>query len=517
MAVDVSRLPEEVQGYIQDLESRTAKLEKEKENFRLLAIEYRRQLFARKTERLVLTGPEQERLFNEAEAASAEQKITKVRSHQRRKKKSGSNQKPVIPEGLPELAIHHEASPEQKTCPCCEEPMQQIGTEEARELLVVPEKLVVHKHIYPKFACSACRDDSTIRSIPRNRFLPGSVCGTGLLAYILQRKYQFGLPLYRISSILASTGAHISRQTMCNWILAAEKRLHGFADLLKEELKDAECLHADETTLQVLREPGRKENSISYMWLLQRAGPRPVYSFEYQPGRSTSFLQPLLQNYTGVLMTDGYGSYAALARQLKFVHAGCWAHARRPFHKALQQNPKDAVASEVLKLMRKLFAQEKLWQAISADERLKLRREQTEPIVSEIHKLLKENESRNPPKSPIGKAISYCLNQWLKLSVFLENGHAPLHNNDAERAIRPFVIGRKNWIFSVSQQGARASALFYSLIESAKANDLNPYDYLTYLFEKWPTATTDEDKRALLPNRVSVPEVEQFVTALGQV
>lgn len=519
MVVDISTLPENVE----ELKNIILQVSLEKEHYKKEWEDLRRLMFARTSERLKLSVEEQGRLFDEAEqSATNPDHVTIVKSHRRKKKKS-NERKPSIPEGLPELEFRHDLPTDQQACPCCEEPMQNIGEDSARELHVIPEQLIVHKHIYSKYACSKCKDDSTVASAKRKRLLPGSIAGSGLLSYIIQRKYQFGLPLYRISSMFKSVEVDISRQSMSNWIIAAAKKLNPVYKLLKEELKKGECLYIDETPLQVLKEPGRANTTKSYMWHM-RASPekKTVCYFEYNQGRSTKFMEDWLSDYKATILTDGWKSYDTLAASLGLDHAGCWAHARRYLFKTREEDPQNKDAIHLLYLIRNLFRLEETYYRVSKSTAsiLKNRKRFSGPIIRQIELFLFDIKEKYPPKSRMGASIFYLRSQWPKLILFLEKPAVKIHNNDVENGIRPFVIGRKNWLFSGCPAGAHASSLFYSLIETAKANGLNPYDYLTYLFEKFPLVEKEdasEKLQNLLPQNVTPAKISDFFTEYGQV
>ena len=335
MQVDLSTLPEDVQRYIKQLQA-------EKESYKKLYEDLKQDKYGTRSEKLRLGDDEQSRLFNEPEHEAAQvESATVVKSHRRSKRRKKIEPKPVIPAGLTEKVIRHELTAEEKECPCCSKEMRLIGEDAARELHIIPEQLIVHRHVYPKYACSSCKEETAVVSAKRNRFLPGTIVGSGLLAYILQRKYQFALPLYRISSMFKTFQVDVSRQTMANWILNAAQKLKPFYDLLQAELLHNPLLALDETPMQVLNEKDRKDTAKSYMWHLRSGTNRPVAWFGYRSTRSTKFLEPLLKDYGGTILTDGYPSYDSLASSLKLAHAGCWSHARRYFHKVLQAEPEN--------------------------------------------------------------------------------------------------------------------------------------------------------------------------------
>ena len=256
--------------------------------------------------------------------------------------------------------------------------------------------------------------------------------------------------------------------------------------------------------MQVNTEPGRKASSPSYMWVSRGGPPKgQIVLFDYDSSRSATVPRRLLEGFGGVLLTDGYEGYAQAVREYDLVHAGCWAHARRKFVEAQKLQPKGKTgrADRALSMIAKLYRTEKTARTLSDEARLALRQEQSRPVIDQLREWLESSLAQVPPKGALGRALHYLRSQWPKLTRFLEDGRIPLDNNPAENAIRPFVIGRKNWLFSHTPQGAQASAALYSLIETAKANGLEPYAYLVEVFTRLPGARTEEDLYALLPWR----------------
>jgi len=262
----------------------------------------------------------------------------------------------------------------------------------------------------------------------------------------------------------------------------------------------------DETPVQVLNEPGRANTSKSFMWVF-RGGEieRPALLFRYDPSRSGQFLTKELDAYKGYIQTDGYKGYDLLGNQAGIVHLGCWAHVRRKFVEVIKSRLKDGKkghADAALESIQKLYAIERSAEELSIEGRYLLRQEKAKPLLKQFQKWLEDLAPRTPPQGLLGKAVGYALKQWERLVHYTEDGRLRPDNNLAENAIRPFVVGRKNWLFSGSPTGAEASAAIYSLIETAKANGLEPYRYLRYLFERLPAAEMEADYRALLPQYV---------------
>jgi len=276
-------------------------------------------------------------------------------------------------------------------------------------------------------------------------------------------------------------------------------------------IREGPIVNIDETTVQVLQEPGRADTQKSYMWVFRGGNPeRPVLRYQYHPTRAGSVPLSYLAGFKGYVQTDGYNGYDALGRKPGIVMVGCWAHARRKFHDVLQaaapQVAKRRLAAEdAIEFIRQLYRIEKEARVkeLSVPALYELRQQQAQSVLKEFKNWLEEKAPLTPPGGLLGKAIGYTLNQWSRLIVYLQDGRLRPDNNLVENAIRPFVVGRKNWLFSGHPRGAAASAFLYSLIETAKANGLKPYLYMRHLFDQLPLAKTEEDYRSLLPPYMS--------------
>jgi hypothetical protein len=314
-------------------------------------------------------------------------------------------------------------------------------------------------------------------------------------------------PLYRQEQQFLRLGLDISRGTLSSWVLQVAAACYLMGELLKEELRSGPVINMDETPVQVLKEPGRANTTRSYMWVC-RGGPpeRPVVIFKYSPTREARVAQEILGRYQGYLQTDGYSGYELIGQQPGVRHLGCLVHVRRKFVEVQKSanSGKAGVAQEALDLIGQLYGVERQADAKKLDfeQRKALRDQESAPILKKLKVVLTERAKTTPPKSLLGQAITYALNQWDRLVVYLEDGRLRPDNNLAENAIRPFVVGRKNWLFSGSPRGAESSALLYSLIETAKANGLDPYAYLRFLFTELPKARLESDIRALLPQHL---------------
>ncbi len=468
----------------------------------------RHSLFGSKSEKLSTGDSPQLLLFDMPEPLAEEEedpdKEITVPSHTRRKR----GRKP-LPENLPRVEVVHDIPEEEKICACgCT--LSRIGEDTSEKLDIIPAKIQVVVHIRPKYACKACEglgDDSKsvlIAPVPA-QIIPKGLATAGLLAYVLVAKFCDALPFYRQEKQFVRLGIDIPRQSMCNWAMKAADACEGIMDLLHKDIRSGPLINADETTVQVLNEPGRSPTQKSYMWVFRGGSPEsPVVIYQYQPSRSGDVAELFLDDYEGVVQTDGYAGYNFLDTRDDILHVGCWAHARRKFYEAKKasgnNNNKPGSADKALGMIQQLYRLEKKAKADELDAAgIKIMRQSdAKPILDKMNTWLTKRKVHVPPKSLLGKAINYSLNQWHQLVNYINNGHAGIDNNVAENAIRPFVIGRKNWLFSGTPAGAKASASIYSLIETAKANNLEPYAYLRYLFEKLPT-TTGTDLQHLLP------------------
>jgi transposase len=453
-------------------------------------------------------------LFDEAEAVSdpAAVEPTLETITYKRAKTTGRRDEQL--EGLPEEIIEHTLPADEQICSCCNGPMHKMGENTRRELKIIPAQAIVVKHVAHVYSCRHCQKneiETPVAAAPLpDQAFPKSMASATSVAYIIDCKYVQGLPLYRQEQILERNGIFLSRQTLANWILKGADHLILIYNRLKQKLLTLDILHADETTLQVLHEEDRAAETKSYIWLYRsgRDGP-PIVLFEYKPTRSAENPKRFLKDFRGYLHADAYAAYD----QLEGVTlVGCWAHARRGFSDVLKtltpQMQKKSAAAVGLSYCNKLFAIEKELQDVSAEERKEQRLKRSAPVLAEFKAWLTGPGVAVLPAGGTGKAIAYCNNQWSKLTAFLLDGRLEIDNNRSERSIKPFVIGRKNWLFANTPKGATASATIYSIVETAKENGLNPLAYLTYLFEQIPSidkANPTEIDR-LLPTSADLPE-----------
>jgi transposase len=470
------------------------------------------------------TVPGQLGLFNEAEALRDEQSdeeepsekdeaSIEIPAHTRGKR---GGRRP-LPEFLPREEILHDLPEDQKVC--ANDPshtLHEIGREKLEQLVFIPATAKVLVHLRPKYACSCCKDGVKTAPMPPQP-IPKSMASPSLLAQIVTSKYVDALPLYRQEKIFQRIGVDLGRATMASWVIRMGDLVKPLVDIVLEGIRQGDHVLADETSFQVLKEDGKRASSQSYLWALRGGAPdHPLLYYEYARTRSGEVAEALLGDFEGYLQTDGYVGYDRFDEKAGVVHVGCFSHARRKFDEALRGQGKSSkksksgvkasLAGQGLSRINKLYEIERGYADASPEERFVLRQQKLAPKLEALREWIDAAADRVPPKSLTGEAISYLDTQWPKLVRVLENGRLPLDTNAIERAIRPFVIGRRNWMFADTPSGATASARLYSLVETAKANRLDPWTYLEKVFEGLPRATTRTEIEALLPWRVELAD-----------
>jgi transposase len=452
------------------------------------------------TQRLLFTDESEE---TKTKATEKQNEYSEVQSHQRKK----VGRKAIDP-AIPREERIIDIPETEKTC-ACGAGLSKIGEETSEKLHIVPPRIYVEKTIRPKYACRSCEgaedeDTAAVRIAPvEPSLIPRSITSPSLLSHIIVHKYEDHLPFYRQETQFQRIGVSISRQDMSNWQQQIYTALTPLFVLLTAMLKSGPVIQMDETTVQVMGEEGRDDTQKSYMWLA-RGGPplQPVIMYAYRQTRAAYHAKELLEGYTGYLQTDGYEGYDAAVRGMPgIVHVGCFAHARRKFFEASKATKKPQSAEEGMKYIRKLYYIEQEIREQFTDEALFIaeRKKHAEPVLMDFKEWLIKRSLEVPPTLLLGKAIHYSLSQWDKMTAYLESYYLTPDNNACENAIRPFVLGRKNWLFNKSPDGAESSCGMFSLIETAKQNGLVPLKYLTVLFERAPRAVSPEDWKILLP------------------
>ena len=395
-----------------------------------------------------------------------------------------------------------------------------IGYDTSEQLAVIPRQHYVIAFKRTKYAPNhdtVAGAEQGLQIAPRaEQILPKSIAHSSVIADVVVRKFVDGLPFYRQEVIYGRDNIDLSRQTMSGWMIQLHERLTPLMMVMKRLLYQGRVIHIDETRLQVLNEPNRENTQLSYMWVYGGGPPdQPVIWYQYADSRSgdvaEEFLYPKAEDPPDgamYLVTDGYEGYNALSKSPGILgHGACWAHVRRRFVEATHGRKNTAAAYQMVALISKLYQIERTARDKGAQEREAIRQKKAAPILDTIKTWLDEKATKVLPKSPLGTAITYTLNLWPRLTTYLEDGHIEIDNNKVENAIRPFVIGRKNFLFSGSPRGADASATLYTLVETAKANKLEPWAYLNYLFDKLPLAKSEQALLALLPQNLKMEDL----------
>ncbi len=441
-----------------------------------------------------------------------EEKVEEITVH--RKKKSKEKKAGIKKSALKDVVIVRKEYiiEDDAVCPECQSELKPVGKKIVRqEIEFEPAKLKIKEYIKTVYKCVKCgtkesnKESSTFveTEVPK-ALLTHSFVSPSLATEVIYQKYYLGVPLYRQEKMWDDKGLVLPRNMMANWnIKISQYYLEPLYNLMHKKIKaESKLLHCDETTIQCNKEANRKATSNSYMWVL-RSGEledKKGVIFKYSPSRSAETAKEFLKDYKGTLVTDGYASYNNIE---DVTHAECWAHARRYFYESipLLDNKKMDTTTDGyvgVKYCDKLFAIEQKIALLSEAEKLQIRQVEAKPIVEEFFNWVNSTMSEKiVVNKKLKNALTYASNQQKELSEFLNDGKIPLTNSLAERAIRPFAVHRKNWLFADSVDGAKANAIMYSLIESAKVNNLNIYKYINYLLEQLPQLENVNDEDAL--------------------
>jgi transposase len=412
---------------------------------------------------------------------------------------------------LPRIDVVHELPEAERVCPHDGAVLESFGEKTSEQLDVEPARFRVLRNRRVKYRCRCCGEH--LRTAPMTpQPIPKSQASPGLLAFIATSKYVDGLALYRLAKQFERIEVSIPRQTMGRWMVQCGDLLQPVINLLRERMLEGSYVHCDESTVQVLTEPGKSAQSKSYIWV-QASGTseQPVVLFDYDPSRDGEVPRRLFDGLCGYLQTDAYCGYNEVVRENAITRVLCLAHARRYFVDGLKAqgiNPNKLPAKppdkarrllRALSHIQNIYAIERRIRGCPPEERYEIRQRETRPVLERFHQWAKATHPKVAPKTPLGKALAYLLEHWQGLNRFLDDGRLEVDNNRAENAIRPFTLGRRAWLFSATVEGAKASANLYSIVETAKANRLEPYAYLRHLLTELPKAQTLEAVEALMP------------------
>lgn len=472
-----------------------------------------KKLFGSSSEKTIL--PEQISLFDEVETESTLIKIEPELEEITYKRKKKHKQRGIDISSLPTTTQIHDL--EDKNCPECGTQLRKIGENKRKELIYHPAKYEVIEHIQYVYTCDKCDDDSLKSKMYKGDMkapiIYKSFASPSLLSYIIDNKFNKALPLYRQEVMFNQIGLKLSRQTMANWMI----KLHNeyfkkMTDYMHKELLRSEYIHADETTNQVLNVPNQKPTTKSYMWVYKtgRSEDKQIVHFIYENTRGHEHAKKHLEGYHQILQTDGYQSYDKIDN---IKHMGCWAHCRRKYSEALESAPadtdlKNTASYRLLHKINKLFTLEKKLAGKSYEEIKEIRQLEAKPIIDDFFNDVKECAKVVVGQTKLSKALIYSINQEEKLRFYLEDGRVEVSNNRAENSIRPFCVGRRNWLFSNTVKGAETSASIYSLLETAKLNNLKPYDYFEYLLSTLVEININDEEsiEKIMPWSKTLPE-----------
>ena len=457
----------------------------------------------------------------ETVAGEGPYKEVKVREYIRRK----CGRKP-IDDSTPTKQIYHDIPEEEKTCACgCK--LKKVGENSTKRLRIIPAKMYAIEDIYPKYACPACEgsgdeDKPVFRQAPAVKYLiPKSIATSELLAYTMTNKFCEHLPFYRQEKAFERRCITVTRADMSNWQEQIYKRLKPMDKLIMNHIKSGNTMNMDETTVKVLKYKNQSENDSrkkSYIWL-GIGGPKDnkAVIYRYYESRHHKYIKPFINGFKGYLQTDEYPGYetainehALLYPDDKIIHVACLAHVRRKFFDA-SLNGKTPGASKAVKYIQQIYRleEELIAMNLSPEELVSKRKEIIKPVFDEFHEWLLEMKPKVPPTLMFGRAINYALSAWNHLLNYLDCPELFVDNSISERSIKPFVIGRKNWLFSGSETGAESSCFLFTLIENAKLYKLDPYEYLRCVFDQAPFCESEKDFEKLLPWNIKITEFNE--------
>jgi transposase len=462
-------------------------------------------------------GPSRERLsvaagqaelFNEIEATlevteavgvEPELKATPLREE---KSAGGKPGRTKLAAHLPRVEIRHVLSEAERQC-SCGGVLAEIGADLSEQLDFVPAKVQVLRHVRVKYACPGCEQCVKSAALPEH-ILPKTNASPGLLAQLVTSKYVDSLPLYRQEAMFERFGVRLPRATQAAWMIGLTVPLQPLLNLMDERVRSSGYVRIDETRVQVLNSD-KAPTALHWMWV-RVAGPQHqrIILFDYDPSRAGEVADGLIEGCSGYLQSDGYAAYEGVSERAGLIHAGCFAHARRRFFEALKalpnaQRKQASAAHEAVRRIDALYLIERQIKDLGSAQRTRIRREEAVPQLQSLYAWASKMQHETMPSGKLGEALGYLITQWPKLVRYVEDPRVAIDTNLAENAIRPFALGRRNWLFADTVKGAKASAALYSIVSTARANGLEPYAYLRRLFAELPKAKTVEDFEAMLP------------------
>lgn len=411
----------------------------------------------------------------------------------------------LLPKELPREVIFHDIPESAKICECGVH-LIRIGEEVTEQLKYHPAKLTVIQHIRPKYACKPCQEHIVVSRLPKF-LLPKSIATPELAAHVIVSKYMDHLPLYRQEAMWKRLNVDLSRTNLSNWIQKIAIACQPLIKYLQKNILNETYVQADETTIQVLNETTRQNTQKSYMWVYRGGNlAHPTVVYCYQETRGGYHAEAFLSGFKGYLQADAYSGYSWTGSHQEVTKVGCMAHARRPFAEMAKLSKRPGIVMQALHYFQKLYAIEKIARdkKLSPEDRYKLRRIKAPPILEKFKEWLEQHIQKVPERHKMRQAMQYVLRHWDALTNYLKDGRIEIDNNAVENAIRPFAVGRKNWLFAGSPRGAHAAAIFFSLVETCKANGINPYHYFCTLFHRIPLCQVDEDYQELLPQVIQL-------------
>ena len=418
-------------------------------------------------------------------------------------------------ESLPVTTHVYELSPEERVCPCCGIERKEIGQEESGQIEHIPGRFERIHHVRKKYACPACEingDNPRIETAAKpETAIDKGLAGPGLLAYIVTSKFSEYVPLYRLEDIFARQGFEISRATQSVWCGDVADLVEPLYELLANEVRASHVVATDDTIMPMLSKE-KCANARMWVYVGDEAHPYNVFDFTLSRGRDGP--QYFLKNYNQVLLADAYGGYNGVVAGNGMVRAGCWAHLRRKVIDAEKAAPE--IAAEAVEPVRTLYSIEKQGKNASVEERLRLRQEQSAPVLAELREKFLTWKEQLLPKHPMAEAINYAVSQWQELNVFCSDGAVPIDNNVSEREMKRVVLNRKNSLFVGNARGGRTAAILASLTSTCRRHDMDPQIYLTQLLTNLPS-DPDGDLSRWLPDRWKITQKARLAKLQGDV